>query len=197
MSLAPYSVLCANLQNSQKKNEADYVKKSEAYYYAFLARTLSIIASIRSWVPGLHTTCKGWTCMNCRDHLQMSQTLCCMLTWNRIAVFVWRFRDQSAFHAIVKKKKVKNHTMLIKFFEKLFTTAKLVNIKYNHSIPSIESLIKICEALDITPDYFLLGIVGHTNDSLLSRINQRIKLCDEKKLELVDHFITWVVDEKL
>jgi len=87
--------------------------------------------------------------------------------------------------------------MLIKFFEKLFTTAKLVNIKYNHSIPSIESLIKICEALDITPDYFLLGIVGHTNDSLLSRINQRIKLCDEKKLELVDHFITWVVDEKL
>jgi len=71
------------------------------------------------------------------------------------------------------------------------------NIENNHSIPSIETLIKICEALDITPDYFLLGIVRHTNDSLLSQINQKIKLCDEKKLELVDHFITWVVDEKL
>lgn len=71
------------------------------------------------------------------------------------------------------------------------------NIENNHSIPSIETLSKICEALDITPDYFLLGIVRHTNDSLLSQINQKIKLCDEKKLELVDHFITWVVDEKL
>jgi len=49
----------------------------------------------------------------------------------------------------------------------------------------------------ITPDYFLLGIVRHKNNSLLSQINQKIKLCDEKKLELVDYFITWVVDEKL
>lgn len=71
------------------------------------------------------------------------------------------------------------------------------NIENNHSIPSIETLIKICEVLDITPDYFLLGIIKHTNDSLLSQINQKIKLCDEKRLELVDHFITWVVDEKL
>jgi len=71
------------------------------------------------------------------------------------------------------------------------------NIENNHSIPSIETLIKICETLDITPDYFLLGIVRHTNDSLLSQINQKIKLCDAKKLELVNHFITWVVDEKL
>ena len=71
------------------------------------------------------------------------------------------------------------------------------NIENNHSIPSIETLVKICNALDITPDYFLLGIFRHTNDSLLSRINQKIKLCDEKKQELVDHFITWLVDEKL
>lgn len=71
------------------------------------------------------------------------------------------------------------------------------NIENNHSIPSIETLMKICQALDITPDYFLLGIVRHANDNLLTQINQKIKLCDEKKLELVDHFITWVVDEKL
>ena len=71
------------------------------------------------------------------------------------------------------------------------------NIENNHSIPSIETLLKLCVVLDITPDYFLLGIFRHTNDSLLSRINQKIKLCDEKKQELVDHFITWLVDEKL
>lgn len=71
------------------------------------------------------------------------------------------------------------------------------NIENNRSIPSIETMLKICEALDITPDYFLLGIVRHTNDNLLSQINQKIKLCDTKKLELVDHFITWLVDEKI
>jgi HTH-type transcriptional regulator, cell division transcriptional repressor len=71
------------------------------------------------------------------------------------------------------------------------------NIENNHSIPSIETLLRICEVLDVTPDYLLLGIFRQTNDSLLSKINQKIKLCDERKLELVDHFMTWVVDEKL
>lgn len=68
------------------------------------------------------------------------------------------------------------------------------NIENNHSIPSIETLVKICNALDITPDYLLLGIVRDTDDDLYSQINQKIKLCDKKKLELVDHFITWLVN---
>ncbi|WP_407311865.1 helix-turn-helix domain-containing protein [Desulfosporosinus sp. SB140] len=67
------------------------------------------------------------------------------------------------------------------------------NIENNHSIPSIETLVKICNALDITPDYLLLGIVRDTDVNLHSQINQKIKLCDTKKLELVDHFITWLV----
>ena len=68
------------------------------------------------------------------------------------------------------------------------------NIENNHSIPSIETLVKICDALDITPDYLLLGIVRDTDDSLHSQINQKLKLCDKKKLELVDHFITWLIN---
>lgn len=71
------------------------------------------------------------------------------------------------------------------------------NIENDHSIPSIETLLKICEALGITPDYLLLGIVRDTDDALLSQIKQKIQLCDEKRLKLVDHFITWVIDEEI
>ncbi|WP_434509797.1 helix-turn-helix domain-containing protein [Desulfitobacterium sp. AusDCA] len=98
---------------------------------------------------------------------------------------------------IAKRRKVLNLTQDDIAEATRLSNNHISNIENNHSIPSIETLIKICEVLDITPDYFLLGIIRHTNDSLLSQINQKIKLCDEKKLELVDHFITWVVDEKL
>jgi transcriptional regulator with XRE-family HTH domain len=98
---------------------------------------------------------------------------------------------------IAKRRKVLNLTQDDVAGATGLSNNHISNIENNHSIPSIETLIKICEALDITPDYFLLGIVRHANDSLLSQINQKIKLCDEKKLELVDHFITWVIDEKL
>jgi transcriptional regulator with XRE-family HTH domain len=98
---------------------------------------------------------------------------------------------------IAKRRKVLNLTQDNVAEATGLSNNHISNIENNHSIPSIETLIKICEVLDITPDYFLLGIVRHTNDSLLAQINQKIKLCDEKKLELIDHFITWVVDEKL
>ncbi len=71
------------------------------------------------------------------------------------------------------------------------------NIENNHSIPSIETLMKICKALNATPDYFLLGTVRNTNDCLLTGINEKIRLCSKQKLILVDHFVTWVIDEQL
>jgi len=98
---------------------------------------------------------------------------------------------------IAKRRKVLNLTQDDVAEATGLSNNHISNIENNHSIPSIETLLKLCEALNITPDYLLLGIFRHTNDSLLSRINQKIKLCDEKKQELVDHFITWLVDEKL
>lgn len=98
---------------------------------------------------------------------------------------------------IAKRRKVLNMTQDDVAEATGLSNNHISNIENNHSIPSIDTLIKICEALDMTPDYFLLGIVRQTNDSMLSQINQKIKLCDTKKLKLVDHFITWVVDEKL
>lgn len=71
------------------------------------------------------------------------------------------------------------------------------NIENNHSIPSLETLMKICNVLNTTPDYFLLGVIRHTEDSALPEICEKIKLCNDKKLKLIDHFVTWVIDEQL
>lgn len=71
------------------------------------------------------------------------------------------------------------------------------NIENDHSIPSIETLLKVCVALDTTPDYLLLGIVGNTDDSLLAQVQEKLRLCGEKRLKLVDHFITWIIDENI
>jgi transcriptional regulator with XRE-family HTH domain len=72
------------------------------------------------------------------------------------------------------------------------------NIENAHSIPSIETLMKICEALNATPDYFLLGAFKNINDeNLISTINEKIKLCNKQKLRLLDHFLEWLIDEKM
>jgi len=71
------------------------------------------------------------------------------------------------------------------------------NIENSHSIPSIETLMKVCEQLDITPDYVLLGITKDSNKGLVSQINEKLKLCSEKKLKLIDSFINWIIDEDI
>ena len=71
------------------------------------------------------------------------------------------------------------------------------NIENSHSIPSIETLLKICAVTETTPDYFLLGTYRHIDEDLVSAINQKIKLTNEGKLKLIDHFITWVIDEPI
>ncbi|MPM96991.1 hypothetical protein SDC9_144162 [bioreactor metagenome] len=71
------------------------------------------------------------------------------------------------------------------------------NIENNHSIPSIETLMKLCSALKTTPDYFLLGIYKEFDENLLSGILQKMRLCSKQKLILADHFLTWLIDEQL
>jgi transcriptional regulator with XRE-family HTH domain len=71
------------------------------------------------------------------------------------------------------------------------------NIENNHSVPSIESLMKICSALNTTPDYLLLGILKSGDERLTTDIHERMKLCNNKKLNLILNFITWIVDEQI
>ncbi|MHB8124866.1 MAG: helix-turn-helix domain-containing protein [Desulfitobacteriaceae bacterium] len=98
---------------------------------------------------------------------------------------------------IAKRRKVLNLTQDDVAAATGLSNNHISNIENNHSIPSIETLIKICETLDATPDYFLLGSLRKASEDLVSEINEKMKLCNKQKLKLIDHFITWVIDEPL
>ena len=98
---------------------------------------------------------------------------------------------------IAKRRKVLNLTQDDVAEATGLSNNHISNIENSHSIPSIESILKICDAIDTTPDYLLLGISKHGDDDLQAQICQKMKQCDVKKLKLIDNFITWVIDEKI
>ncbi len=97
---------------------------------------------------------------------------------------------------IAKRRKVLNLTQDDVAESTGLSNNHISNIENNHSIPSLETLMKVCEALDATPDYFLLGSLKRTDDILQAAIKDKIKLCDGKRLKLIDNFITWIIDEE-
>jgi transcriptional regulator with XRE-family HTH domain len=100
---------------------------------------------------------------------------------------------------IAKRRKVLNMTQDDVAEATGLSNNHISNIENSHSIPSIDTLVRICEAIDTTPNYLLLGIAAHTDaeDDLRHQISQRLKLCDQKKLKLIERFISWVIDEEV
>ena len=74
----------------------------------------------------------------------------------------------------------------------------LSNIERATSIPSIDVLMKLCDVLQTTPDYLLLGTAANPNSkinflhvqNLLSRLN-------EKQLRLTVSFIEWIATQDI
>ena len=74
---------------------------------------------------------------------------------------------------------------------------QISNIENNKSVPSIETMLKFCEALKATPDYFLLGINKGYNvgEVIASATYQKIMLCTEKQRKIINDIITLVIKE--
>lgn len=74
--------------------------------------------------------------------------------------------------------------------EQLAEKAELSNIYISHiensrSIPSLETLMKLCSALDITPDEVLLGTKQDMENYLQSDIQKKLILCTPKERRMV------------
>lgn len=68
------------------------------------------------------------------------------------------------------------------------------NIENGHSIPSLETFAKICEKLDVTPDYLLLGNIKSNN--IPKNISDNLLLCNEKSLSLISKIIEIILSEQ-
>ena len=84
--------------------------------------------------------------------------------------------------------------------EQLAEKAELSNIYISHiensrSIPSLETLMKLCSALDITPDEVLLGTKQDMENYLQSDIQKKLILCTPKERRMVSRFIDLLLEE--
>ena len=68
------------------------------------------------------------------------------------------------------------------------------NIENGYSVPSIETFAKICNALNITPDYLLLGTLKSNN--IPQNIVDKLNLCNDKSLSLISKIIDIVLAEQ-
>ena len=62
---------------------------------------------------------------------------------------------------------------------------------------SIESLMKMCVALAVTPDYILLGIDKEYRSESLADIKDALFRCDPKKKKVIKEFIQWFTDQNI
>jgi transcriptional regulator with XRE-family HTH domain len=62
---------------------------------------------------------------------------------------------------------------------------------------SIETLMKLCKALDITPDYLLLGIDKEYRNDTLDEIKDMIHRCDKRKKKMIVEFIKWYANQDI
>ena len=75
------------------------------------------------------------------------------------------------------------------------STNQLSNLENNRSVPTVETILKLSEALKVTPDYFLLGIVKSMDDAPVADIAQKALLCTDKQKRLVSGFIALLIKE--
>ena len=75
------------------------------------------------------------------------------------------------------------------------STNQLSNLENNRSVPTVETILKLSEALKVTPDYFLLGIVKSMDDAPVADIAQKALLCTDKQKQLVSGFIALLIKE--
>lgn len=72
----------------------------------------------------------------------------------------------------------------------------LSNIENSHSIPSLETLINICSALDITPDAVLLRVNRSDKSYLSSDLMKKFSKCTEKEKRIINGFIDLLIKER-
>lgn len=75
------------------------------------------------------------------------------------------------------------------------STNQLSNIENGHCVPTIETIIKLSNALSVTPDYFLLGVIKDADGDIIKATAEKMQLCTEKQQNLVYEFVSLLINE--
>lgn len=70
-------------------------------------------------------------------------------------------------------------------------------IERAHSIPSLDVLLRICNALDTTPNALLLGLNCGAADDTRNLVNEKTRSLNDRQLCLLLSFIDWLSAQSL
>lgn len=73
----------------------------------------------------------------------------------------------------------------------------LSNVERATTVISIDVLMKICAALDTTPDALLLGAVIDEDNDYLRSINNRVRQMSSQQARLTLSLMDWILSQKL
>ena len=76
-----------------------------------------------------------------------------------------------------------------------FSNNYISGIETGHSVPTIDTLAKICTVLEITPDFCLLGTMRPNN--IPKNISDHLLLCSEDSLDLISQLLSDVLQYKV
>ena len=69
------------------------------------------------------------------------------------------------------------------------------SIERGNAVPSLETFIRICNALDVTADMLLTDSVYRTNEYLKESIALKLDKCSKKNMRIVERFIDLLLEE--
>ena len=72
----------------------------------------------------------------------------------------------------------------------------LSNIEHNHSIPSIETLMRLCVALDVTPNDILAGSSSEGMDYMTTDIIDLLNQCTPQEKRYISGIIRVLLSER-
>lgn len=77
------------------------------------------------------------------------------------------------------------------------TNNYLSNIERSRSIPSLETLMSICSALDVTPNHILIGTDDTQPEYLLNDITNLLSECTPRERRIVFSFVDILISNRV
>ena len=69
------------------------------------------------------------------------------------------------------------------------------NIERGTSIPSLETFVMLCNALDVTADMMLTDSIYRSSEYLKESIAEKISRCSKKNMRIIERFIDLLLEE--
>lgn len=121
--------------------------------------------------------------------------VCCHLLLKLIA-FTWVIKMELNYVAlgerIARRRKQLNIKQNVLADQLEISNNYLSSIERGREKPSLEILIKICNALNITPDYLIMGNMMSNN--VPQNISEGLRLCTQEDIQLVEVIIKTMVE---